>query len=98
MPCLCVVLALLLVLLPGDLRGWPRLLLHLGMFALLASLVVNEQHALAPLFRSAVLRRIGAVSYGMYLFHMLLENFARRIVAALGFGDGAGLVRHLRAC
>src|SRR4029077_6474573 len=88
---LFTLLAILLVVLPGELRGWPRLSLHLCMLALLASLVVNEQHPLAPLLRSPVLRRIGAVSYGMYLFHMLLENLARKLVARLGFGDGVVL-------
>lgn len=65
-------LVVLAVSFPGeDLSGWPRLLIHLSLVLLLASCVVREEHMLQPLLKSAPLRRIGVLSYGFYLYHML---------------------------
>lgn len=62
------------VILPaGDIAGGPRLAIHVSMVLLLASVVVREDHVLAPLLQLRVLTAIGAVSYGMYLYHMLLR-------------------------
>jgi len=74
--------ALLLVsmeLMPGDLRGWPRLTIHVLMMALLASAVVREDHALAPLLKWHPVVRIGVLSYGMYLLHMFVQYFTNRL-------------------
>lgn len=78
-----VVLVLLLMLaleiLPGDLRGWPRLVIHVIMVALLASAVLREDHALAPLLRWGPIVRIGVLSYGMYLLHMFVEHYTTKL-------------------
>jgi peptidoglycan/LPS O-acetylase OafA/YrhL len=58
---------------PGtDLMGWPRLLIQLLMTLLLASCVVREDHWLNDVFGWPAARRIGVVSYGMYLYHVFV--------------------------
>src|SRR4051812_8493417 len=54
----------------GDLMGWPRAVIQLSMALLLASCVVREEHLLNRLFGWRAVRRIGVVSYGMYIYHM----------------------------
>ncbi len=74
--------ALLLALasVPGDISGAPRLGAQLAMAALVASCVVREDHALAPLLRWGPVARAGVVSYGLYLLHL----FAREAVVRAG--------------
>ena len=68
-----------LELMPEDLRGWPRLTIHLLMMALLASAVVREDHVLAPLLKWPPVVRIGVLSYGMYLLHVFVVHFTDRL-------------------
>jgi peptidoglycan/LPS O-acetylase OafA/YrhL len=65
--------ALVLVcnLVPGGLQGWPRLSIQFLMTVLLASCVVREDHRLRPVLKSPPLRRIGVISYGIYLYHQV---------------------------
>lgn len=68
---LALVLVLgLIVVLPQDLRGWPNLALHVAMCALVGSCVIREDNGLAILLERRPLVRLGAVSYGVYLFHL----------------------------
>jgi len=76
-PIVVVVLVFVLSYAPGDITGVPRLSIHLLMVLLLAASVVREDHALAPLFRWSLLVRIGATSYGIYLFHMMGRHAVR---------------------
>lgn len=69
-----VVCAVLMI--PGDIAGWPRLTAQVSMMVLLAACVVRERHWLSPLLTAPPVKRIGAVSYGMYLFHMIVLHFA----------------------
>lgn len=62
--------------LPGDLGGWPRLLIQLTMMALLAACVVREDHALRRVLTFPWVVRIGVISYGMYLFHLWARQVA----------------------
>ncbi len=71
---LSIVLVVCLELFPQDLRGWPRASLHLLLMALLASVVVREDHALAPFLKWPPIVRIGVLSYGMYLLHMFVVH------------------------
>jgi peptidoglycan/LPS O-acetylase OafA/YrhL len=70
-----VVLLILLVglaaVLPADLRGLPNLAIHLAMTACLASLVVREDHQLAPILSWRPAARVGTISYGIYLYHLI---------------------------
>ncbi|MEM7136404.1 MAG: acyltransferase [Myxococcota bacterium] len=77
-----MLLAALLIaveLLPQDLTGWPRFSIHLIMTALLASLVVREDHAMAGVLSWRPIVRIGVLSYGMYLLHMFVVAAAERV-------------------
>ncbi len=76
---------------PADLSGWPRLLVHLTMAAWLGSLVVREDHALAGLLRLRPIARIGAISYGMYLYHLWVFHVARLANEQLGLDFLAAL-------
>lgn len=69
---------------PGLVTGWPRAVFALVATAALAALVVREDHGLSWLTRARLLRRLGAVSYGMYLYHQLARYPVMRAFAALG--------------
>lgn len=56
-------------LLPADLSGAPRVLLHVLFTALIAACIVREDNGLARLLTNRALARIGVVSYGIYLLH-----------------------------
>jgi peptidoglycan/LPS O-acetylase OafA/YrhL len=68
--------------LPGEIGipGWQRLIIHLLMSLLLASCVIQEQHSLTKFFTYSPIRRIGVISYGMYLLHMLTRDVSERIL------------------
>ena len=61
-----------------DLSGWPRLALHLAMAASLGAWVVAPARPRGPLARLArdegLLARLGRVSYGVYLLHLLVAH------------------------
>ena len=71
----------------ADISGWPRMAIHWSMVSLVACCVVQERHALAPVLRWWPVRRIGAVSYGMYLFHLLVRHWADLGLRHLGFSS-----------
>ncbi len=68
------VLTLVVAMWPGGLsytwQAWNAVVLAL----LVASVVIREDHALAFILQNKVLVRIGVVSYGIYLIHMLAIN------------------------
>jgi peptidoglycan/LPS O-acetylase OafA/YrhL len=74
---------------PADMSGWPRIGEHWAMLALVASCVVRETNILEPLLSLWPMRRIGVVSYGMYLYHLLVMHFVLKglsmIDLSLGF-------------
>jgi peptidoglycan/LPS O-acetylase OafA/YrhL len=67
-------LALLLVLaaasIPGSLTGTPRLAVQLAMTLLVGACVIREDHALSRILRWRPIRHVGAISYGIYLYHL----------------------------
>jgi peptidoglycan/LPS O-acetylase OafA/YrhL len=75
---LAAALAAAIALTPWDLRGWPNLVIHSLMLALLLSLSLREDHLAAPLLGWAPLARIGAVSYGLYLYHLIALDLTAR--------------------
>jgi peptidoglycan/LPS O-acetylase OafA/YrhL len=86
-----VAFGLLLVLLetlPGDLRGLPNLALHLTMAVALACLVMREDHHLAPFLRWRPVARMGEISYGIYLYHLIGLHFATVGLTAAGVTSG----------
>jgi peptidoglycan/LPS O-acetylase OafA/YrhL len=64
---------------PADISGLPRLLTQLTMAALLASLVVREDHAARPILSFGPIARLGAISYGMYLYHQWGVHVVREV-------------------
>jgi peptidoglycan/LPS O-acetylase OafA/YrhL len=83
---------------PGpDISGWPRLAIHASMILFLASCIVRERHVLYSILTWWPIRRIGVVSYGIYLYHLLvywpvskiLNGFDVHSVYALFVGVGA---------
>jgi peptidoglycan/LPS O-acetylase OafA/YrhL len=74
---------------PGeDFSGWPRIATHWAMLALVASCVVRETNILAPTLSLWPIRRIGVVSYGIYLYHLLVMHFIVKGLSAAGLISG----------
>ncbi len=62
--------------------GTPTLVISLAMTYLVASVVIRPDHAMRTVFDGKVLTYIGKISYGIYLYHMLAINAARRFAVA----------------
>lgn len=58
----------------------PSLLIHTLMVLLAVTLCIREETILHPLLQLRLLTFIGAISYGMYLMHMLAANVVRRVL------------------
>lgn len=82
-------LATALLFLPEDLRGWPGLVMHLIMALCLISITIREDHWLRPLLSLRLVMRIGAISYGIYLYHLIGRHIA---VTVLGDALGNNMV------
>lgn len=76
-------LAITIQLAPSDLRGLPNLLIHTIMVGILAALVVREDNAALAILQNRFIARIGAVSYGIYLYHLLVLDVVNRIAGRL---------------
>jgi peptidoglycan/LPS O-acetylase OafA/YrhL len=68
--------------------GWPRIVTHWAMLALVTSCVVREANILAPLLSLWPIRRIGVVSYGIYLYHLVVMHFVLMGLSAAGLASG----------
>lgn len=79
-----VVLLLIMQYSPTDISGMPRLLIHLMMTALLVSLVINEGSFIVQILSWMPLSRVGQISYGMYLYHLLVLHIGRLGIERLG--------------
>jgi peptidoglycan/LPS O-acetylase OafA/YrhL len=69
-PVATAAIAVAMAALPWALDGWLRIGIHWVLAALVASCVIHERHALSRLFGLWGMKRIGIVSYGIYLFHL----------------------------
>lgn len=86
-----VLLALVFLLLPQVLAGWPYLLVHLAMTGWLATLVLREDSWLHGMLRLRPLVRIGMVSYGIYLLHLMVLHLVRLAGEPLGFAQDSAI-------
>jgi peptidoglycan/LPS O-acetylase OafA/YrhL len=77
------ILALVFRFTPADATGWSRLAVHSTLALLLGSLVIREDHFAASFFRFSVLARIGAISYGLYLYHQWIIDYVGRLLDRL---------------
>ena len=68
---------------PENLKSWPGAVMCLLMTLLLVSLVVREDQALRPLLTLPPVRRIGEISYGIYLYHLIGLHIANELVGRL---------------
>lgn len=74
-PAILGVLVLLACNYPADdISGFPRMLIQLSLLAFLAACVTQERHVLAPFLKLWPIRRLGIVSYGIYLFHLIARH------------------------
>lgn len=85
-----VPLGVLLVAAIPLVPGLPREVLDLGVAYLVAAILLAPVGSL-PVLGNRAVGHIGRVSYGMYLFHMLVLNAIRRPVPGLGAATLFGL-------
>ncbi|MBX3621803.1 MAG: acyltransferase [Rhizobacter sp.] len=82
---LCLALMLLAANVPGDMRGWPRLVFQLATAGFLAAVVMQPGHVIVRLLEWRALVFVGAVSYGVYLLHMLVADVVTRALGKAGW-------------
>lgn len=72
---------LLLVVL--NWRGAPEVLVHASAVMFVGACVYREDHVLARVMRLRGFAHVGAVSYGIYLLHMLVKNAIGKVAGAV---------------
>jgi peptidoglycan/LPS O-acetylase OafA/YrhL len=77
-------LVMFLSLAPGRLEVWHDFVIWLLMAAILAALVIREDNAFLGVLRNRFVARIGVVSYGMYLYHLVALHFVNAGLNAAG--------------
>jgi peptidoglycan/LPS O-acetylase OafA/YrhL len=75
----------------GDISGFPRMAIHWSLVILIGSCVVRERHALAPVLTLWPIVRIGVVSYGIYLYHLIVRFGVDKAMKLGGFSSQAAL-------
>lgn len=92
-PAILAVLLFVVIEFPADkLQGLPNLAIHSTMTLLLASLVVRENTILSPFLTNKHISRVGEVSYGIYLYHLIGLHITNAGLRAIGIGDGWALL------
>lgn len=83
---LCGFLVLILFLNYGPMNvlGLPNLFIHLTMTFILMGLVVREDTPLTPMLTNSFVVRAGAVSYGIYLYHLIVLDVVNRTAQSIG--------------
>jgi peptidoglycan/LPS O-acetylase OafA/YrhL len=82
-PLAFAVLLTLMALAPPDLRGWPNLAIHLAMSACLVTLVIRDRNVLTPLMSLRPIARVGEISYGLYLYHLIALAVVMKLLPGL---------------
>jgi peptidoglycan/LPS O-acetylase OafA/YrhL len=83
------VVALALVVLASshpaaDISGAPRMAIQWALLLLVATCVVRENHWLKAPLAFWPLRRIGMVSYGIYLLHLFVQHAVTKVTRSIG--------------
>lgn len=73
---------------PKNVVGIQNLIIHTTMTLILIALVVCENNPLSPFLKNGVVRRIGTVSYGIYLYHLIALDITNRGIEAIGVDNG----------
>lgn len=76
---------------PDRVIGIQNLIIHVAMTLILIALVVSESNPLSPFLKNGIIRRVGAVSYGIYLYHLIALDITNRSTGAIGV-DNAWLI------
>ena len=63
----------------------PDIIFYLSLVFLLCTLLLNEGHIIRNFLSITAFTKIGTVSYGLYLFHMLALNAVRKILPSTEF-------------
>lgn len=71
----------------ADITGWPRFLIQTSLALGVLICVLPSRHGAIGWLNAPVLRRIGVVSYGIYLYHLLGMEAFRRLAGRVGL-DG----------
>jgi peptidoglycan/LPS O-acetylase OafA/YrhL len=71
-------------LLPSDLRGVPYFVIHSIMMFIVISLVVKERNVFSGFLTNRLVARIGVISYGICLYHMVARELTEKALAVLG--------------
>jgi len=79
-----IFIALLLSLISNALPGFVSSILFA---AVVGACVIQTQHPLAPILSFKPLAYLGAISYGMYMLHMLCKNFVSKLFKTFQIGD-----------
>ncbi|WP_432797887.1 acyltransferase family protein [Poriferisphaera sp. WC338] len=72
-----IILFALIECTPAQIIGYPRLLIQLAMTALTAAVVIREDHFARPILAFKPIVFVGAISYGLYLYHPWTLHFTR---------------------
>lgn len=86
-----VLLLALLIFFPQVLEGWPQFVVHLTMVWILACLVVREDHLFKRLLQWRPFARIGEISYGVYLLHLVGLSIALEVTELVGLDEGGAV-------
>ena len=79
-----VLLVILCQFSPPDISGLPRLAIQVCMALLLTSCVIRQDHYLNPVLTFQPVKRIGTVSYGIYLLHIISIVIVTKILNRFG--------------
>ena len=80
-----VTLLVIIQLAPPDLRGLPNLAIHLMMSICLITLVIQDRNILTPLLSWRPIARVGEISYGIYLYHLIALHFTSVFLTRIGW-------------
>lgn len=70
--------------LPADVKGFPNLTIHILMTLFIMSIVINEENILSFILKNKILARVGIVSYGIYLYHLIALDISKRLLDQIG--------------
>jgi peptidoglycan/LPS O-acetylase OafA/YrhL len=78
------IVLIIIFLSPQDISGVSRLLIQCAMCLWLASLVVRDGHILESIMCSLPIKRLGQISYGMYMYHMFALHIVHELLRSYG--------------
>jgi peptidoglycan/LPS O-acetylase OafA/YrhL len=67
-------------------QGLARLLAHLTIVLIVASLVIREDHFCNFFLKNKVLFYLGTISYGLYLYHVPVLEIIKAFARQIGYG------------